>query len=98
MKPFIIALLLTALACATPCLKGAPANSVPTQANVPVELSFSAARAHADPFNDLQLDVNFTDPNGTVRKVPAFWAGGAQWKVRYSAAVPGVHHWRSTCS
>ena len=68
------------------------------EANVPVEIAFTAMRPHADPFNEVTLDVSFTDPAGAVRKVPAFWAGGAQWKVRYASPLTGAHRWRSVCS
>ncbi len=69
-----------------------------TPANVATEITFTAANAYADPFNDVTLDVVFTDPEGTSRRVPAFWAGGDQWKVRYASPLPGEHAWRSDCS
>ncbi len=69
-----------------------------TQANVPAEITFTAQRPHADPFSEVTLDVAFTDPAGVVRKVPAFWAGGAQWKVRYASALTGTHRWQGVCS
>jgi len=74
------------------------AEPAKTQANVMVELSFAAKQAHADPFNELTLDVVFTDPVGTEWKVPAFWDGGANWKVRYASSTVGIHRWRSACS
>ncbi len=69
-----------------------------TEANVPVEIDLVARTPHADPFNDLTLDVVFTDPTGTSRRVPAFWAGGPKWKARYASSLAGSHHWRSECS
>ncbi len=74
------------------------AQPVRTPANVPTELTFVAQRSHADPFQDVTLDVAFTAPDKTVQLVPAFWAGGTTWKVRYAAALRGVHRWRSICS
>jgi hypothetical protein len=65
-----------------------------TQANVPVEIEMIASRAYAD---DTTLDLIFTDPAGTVRKVPAFWGGGKTWKVRYASPLTGTHRWRSEC-
>ena len=63
------------------------------------ELSFTAARPHADPFRDVTLDVVFTAPDGkTTFRVPAFWAGKDVWKVRYASAVVGTHTFRSECS
>ncbi len=69
-----------------------------TAANVPVELSFTARGAYADPFNQVTLDALFTDPAGTVRCVPAFWAGGKIWKVRYASPLTGAHSYRTECS
>jgi hypothetical protein len=74
------------------------AEPLATEANVPVEIVFTAQRAHADPFTEVRLDVTFTDPAGTTRKVPAFWAGGAKWKVRYASPLTGGHQCRSDCS
>ncbi len=37
-------------------------------------------------------------PPTAPRKVPAFWAGGASWKVRYAAPQVGAHRWRSVCN
>src|SRR4029078_10879940 len=31
-------------------------------------------------------------------RVPAFWAGGKTWKVRYASPAVGTHQFRSDCS
>ena len=62
------------------------------------ERSFEASSLHPNPFNDLTVDVIFTDPHGDKFRVPAFWAGGKVWKVRYSSPLPGDHSYRSECS
>src|SRR4051794_9415572 len=62
-----------------------------TQANVMVELPFTASRNYADPFADVTLDVTFIDPTGHEMRVPAFWAGKNVWKVRYASPVVGMH-------
>lgn len=69
-----------------------------TPANVPVELTLTATRDHADPFNTVIVDVTFTDPQGRSFCVPAFWAGGRAWKVRYASPVTGSHGWSSESS
>ena len=51
-----------------------------------------------DPFNDVQLDVVFTDPHGSEHVVPAFWAGEQTWRVRYSSPLTGLHCSRTVCS
>jgi Protein of unknown function (DUF4038)/Domain of unknown function (DUF5060) len=69
-----------------------------TEANVMIELPFTASRVHGDPFNEVTLDVIFTDPKGHEFRVPAFWAGTNLWKVRYASPVVGTHRFRSQCS
>src|ERR1035437_3368794 len=69
-----------------------------TGANLPVELSFTARGAYVDAFNEVVLDAIFTDPSGDVRRVPAFWAGGRIWKVRYASPLAGEHPYRTVCS
>jgi hypothetical protein len=69
-----------------------------TAANVMAEITFEAEKPHADRSGDLTLDVEFTGPNAAVRKVPAFWAGGNTWKVRYASGTVGRHAFVSTCS
>jgi hypothetical protein len=69
-----------------------------TEANVVVELVFTASRAHTDPFNEVTLDVVFADPKGHELRVPAFWAGKNIWKARYASPVTGAHRWRSECN
>src|SRR5689334_9723646 len=96
MKSNLLLLFFIALSCFTGMAFAA--EPVRTQANVPVEITLGAQRPHADPFNDVTLDVQFTAPDKTVKTVPAFWAGGTNWKVRYSSALAGPHRWRSVCS
>lgn len=66
-----------------------------TAANVPIELTFTAQGAYVDPFNQVVLDAVFTDPAGRTFRVPAFWAGGPRWKVRYASPLAGVHTYRT---
>jgi hypothetical protein len=68
---------------------------VQTQANVMVEIAFTAAEKYEDPFNQVTLDVLFTDPKGSIMRVPAFWAGGNVWKVRYASPMVGQHSYHT---
>lgn len=79
---------------------GAPAKglSLKTEANVMVELTFTATRTYSDPFNEVTLDAVFHDPEGRELRVPAFWAGSNVWKARYASPVLGTHRFRSECS
>ncbi len=69
-----------------------------TEANRMVEFSFTSAQAYDDPFNEVTLDAVFTDPSGVKRRVPAFWAGGTTWRVRYASPITGVHRFQTECS
>jgi hypothetical protein len=69
-----------------------------SQANVMVETALVSDRTYSDPFNQVTVDVIFTDPQGRELRVPAFWAGGTAWKVRYASPTLGVHRFRSECS
>lgn len=71
---------------------------VTVPANHVAEIQFVATRDHADPFNTVRLDVLFTSPSGKELRVPAFWAGGTSWRVRYSSAEAGEHTYVSVCS
>jgi hypothetical protein len=69
-----------------------------TEANVALELTFTASRTYSDPFNEVTLDVTFIDPRGRELRVPGFWAGGNLWKVRYASPLSGIHTFRSEAS
>ncbi len=62
------------------------------------EISFESHKAYADPFNDVTLDAVVTGPDGGTQVVPAFWAGGQKWRVRYSASRPGTYRYETRCS
>jgi hypothetical protein len=69
-----------------------------TPVNVMVEMTLVSSRTYSDPFNQVTVEVVFTDPQGANLRVPAFWAGSNAWKVRYAAPVLGIHRFRSECS
>ena len=62
------------------------------------EWSFTSSGGHADPFNEVSLDVLVETPGGRSLRVPAFWSGGNYWRVRYSSPETGTHRWCSECS
>ena len=68
------------------------------QRNCMTEWHFSSGQTYPDPFNDVELDVLVTDPDGEERRVPAFWSGESTWRVRYASPKLGTHRWRSECS
>ena len=86
------------------CCAGLPAIvkgndlEVKTETNKMAEITLTSTRTYSDPFNQVMLDAVFTDPNGKEFKVPAFWAGGNVWKVRYASSVRGNHRFKTICS
>ena len=68
------------------------------EANRVAEWSFTSEKTYRDPFNEVNLVVVFRTPSGGELRVPAFWAGGHTWKVRYSSPLVGVHTFATECS
>ena len=95
MRP-VLALLTMLLLAPLAALHAADAPRV--EANKVAEITFEAAKPYLNPFMQVTLDVEFTDPGGAKKLVPAFWAGKHQWKVRYASPFAGVHPWRSLCN
>ncbi len=62
------------------------------------EWSYTSGIPYANPFNEPELDVVFTDEAGHEYRVPAFWAGDQTWRVRFSPPVQGNFRVRSVCS
>jgi len=54
--------------------------------------------AYGDPFNEIELDVVFKDTEGGSWRVPGFWAGDREWRVRFAAPRPGMYRYRTVCS
>ena len=63
--------------------------------NMVAEVEFAARRDWDDPTAEVEVDFEFTGPDGDPHLVPAFWAGGRCWRARYSSGVEGVHHFRA---
>ncbi|MDO8586915.1 MAG: DUF4038 domain-containing protein [Armatimonadota bacterium] len=62
------------------------------------EWAFTTSKSYDDPFNDVEVNVIFSDDRGTERSVPAFWAGGNVWKVRFAPPDIGKYRFRAVCS
>ena len=62
------------------------------------EWAYSSGKAYADPFNEVELDVVFRDPEGHEQRVPAFWAGGQEWRIRYAPPRPGRYTFHTVSS
>lgn len=97
--------------CFTICLLGTlamlsclPAKAADTrqpltvQANCVAEVRLTTETDYPNPFKEVTLDALVTAPDGRQFKVPAFWAGGNQWRLRYSSGIAGTHTYRTACS
>jgi len=62
------------------------------------EFIFESGKTYQDPFNEIELDVVFRDAGGRQQRVPAFWAGGQEWRVRYTADAAGRYPFETICS
>jgi len=63
-----------------------------------VEWSYTSGWRYDDPFNDIELDVVFTDEGGREWRVPAYWAGDFEWRVRFAPPAEGAYRVRTVCS
>jgi hypothetical protein len=62
------------------------------------EWIFVSAKPYKDPFNDIELDAIVRDARGREQRVPAYWAGGQEWRVRYAADAAGRYAFETACS
>jgi hypothetical protein len=65
------------------------------EANRVKEISLFSAKDYSNPFMEVELDAVVTRPDGKQLRVPAFWAGGKDWKFRYASEQTGTHAWRT---
>jgi len=65
------------------------------QQNEVIEVCFQSTAAYADPYNQVDVDVIITAPDGGQRCVPAFWAGKREWKARLTGAETGDYRWET---
>ena len=66
--------------------------------NTASEFEFTSSKTYADPFNEIELDVIFTGPGNKVYRVPAFWAGGNEWRVRFAPPEAGDYSFSAACT
>lgn len=61
------------------------------------EFSLVSSKPYANPFTEIELDAVVTRPDGKQLRVPAYWAGGNDWKFRYASELTGTHLWKTEC-
>lgn len=62
------------------------------------EWSYRSGQSYADPFNALELDAVIQGPGGQTWRVPAYWAGGSEWRVRFAPPLPGDYTIATACT
>src|SRR2546423_249283 len=66
----------------------------PPPATSPAHLPFPNPAAH----DSLELDVECTGPDGRRIAIPAFWAGGRTWRVRFASPRVGDYMLETRCT
>lgn len=87
-----------ALAAAGDYAAGNEAAAPQTAANRGIELTFHSSLDLENPWGEMELDAIVVDPHGRQRRVPAFWAGGRTWRIRYSSPLVGEHRYKTECT
>jgi hypothetical protein len=73
----------------------APAVVRMAEQHEPIEWGYTSQKTYSDPFNEVDVDVVFTNDAGRQWRVPTFWAGGNEWRVRFAAPAPGDYKYHA---
>ena len=60
-----------------------------------LELQLDSKKEFANPYQEVQVTFTMTSPEGVTTLVPAFWDGGATWRLRFNPAKLGVWNYRT---
>ena len=60
-----------------------------------VEIPLVTTNKYDNPYNNVQLYMEFRTPDGKTVSVPGFWDGGQTWRVRFTPTQVGKWSWRS---
>ncbi len=66
--------------------------------NLASEWGYTSGLHREDPFNQLELDVVVRHIDGESWRVPAYWAGGQEWRVRFCPPKAGIYEATTVCS
>ncbi|MFM7182451.1 MAG: DUF4038 domain-containing protein [Verrucomicrobiales bacterium] len=76
---------------------GKEAGTQKVAANQVAEIPLVSGKIYQNPFTEIELDAVVTRPDGEQLRLPAFWAGGDNWKFRYASSQTGIHTWKTEC-
>lgn len=60
-----------------------------------IEIEWESTVHYPDGYNDVDVDVTCTRPDGSTFTAPAFWDGGTMWRFRFAGDQPGEYHLES---
>ena len=98
MRPLLIWALANLLAGAAAATPTPLDRTLHGHQNAVIEWAYTSDVLYEGPFADVTLDVLITDPEGRELKIPAFWAGGNEWRVRFSTSHVGTYRFRTAAS
>ena len=73
-------------------------EKIVAEAKQVMEWGYTSVQTYDDPFNEVDLDVVVRHSGGDVWRVPAYWAGEREWRVRFSPPKPGSYEVTTVCS
>jgi hypothetical protein len=62
------------------------------------EWAYVSSQPYPDPFNAIELDIVLRHDDGEEWRVPAYWAGEHEWRVRFAPPRPGQYQIETICS
>ena len=62
------------------------------------EIVLNSTKTYENPFLGVDIDAVFTHESGRTIKLPGFWNGGNEWKVRFSPDLAGEWNYTVACS
>ena len=63
--------------------------------NQPYEIPLASTKSYDNPYTDVVLDVELTGPDRHAIRIPGFWDGGKNWKIRFAPPKVGSWTWRT---
>jgi len=72
-------------------------NLIATQYEA-LEWGYTSRKFYPDPFNTADIDVEFVHESGQSWRIPAYWAGGQEWRVRFAPQLSGSYQVSTICS
>jgi len=73
-------------------------RSIHAVQNQPAEWAYRTGKQYADPFHEVELDLVFGGPDGGECRVPAYWAGEGEWRVRFAPPSAGSYRFHTECT